>query len=65
VIQFGDATRPDSEVIAMLAEKFILFLETLISHASDGKPHIVISTSPHIPIKLPRRKKRAGPEAAN
>jgi hypothetical protein len=63
VIQFGDATRPDSEVIAMLAEKFILFLETLISHASDHKPHIVISTSPHIPIKLP--KKQVSPKAAN
>jgi hypothetical protein len=50
-------------VIAMLAEKFILFLETLISHASDGKPHIVISRSPHIAIKLPPKK--VGPGAAN
>jgi len=45
------------EVIAMLAEKFFLFLETLRSHASDGKPDIVISSAPHIPIKSPRRKK--------
>ena len=38
----------------MLAEKFILVLETLIrghSH-SDGAPRIV-STSPHVPVKLP------------
>ena len=39
----------------MLAEKFILFLEALI-HASkrdypDGGPR-VISTSPHVPVKL-------------
>jgi hypothetical protein len=48
----------------MLAEKFFLILETLRSHASDDRPHIVISTAPHIPLKLPRRKK-ASPEAAN
>ena len=40
----------------MLAEKFFLLLETLRSHASDDKPPAVISTAPHIPIKLPRRK---------
>jgi hypothetical protein len=40
----------------MLAEKFFLVLETLISHASDDKPHIVISTAPHIPIGLPHRR---------
>jgi hypothetical protein len=37
----------------MLAEKFILYLETLIrspSH-SDGSPRIV-STSPHVPVTL-------------
>jgi hypothetical protein len=37
----------------MLAEKFILYLETLIrspSH-SDGRPRIV-STSPHVPVML-------------
>jgi hypothetical protein len=50
--------------IAMLAEKFFLVLETLISHASDDKSHtsddesspVVISPGPHIPIKLPFRK---------
>jgi hypothetical protein len=46
-----------SEVIAMLAEKFFLVLETLISHASDDRSSpVVTSTVPHIPIKLPCRK---------
>jgi hypothetical protein len=37
----------------MLAEKFFLLLETLKSRSSsDGSPRVV-STSPHIPIKLP------------
>ncbi|OCK58840.1 hypothetical protein LMTR3_32295 [Bradyrhizobium sp. LMTR 3] len=46
-----------SEVIAMLAEKFFLVLETLKSHASDDRSSpVVTSTAPHIPIKLPRRK---------
>jgi hypothetical protein len=55
----------------MLAEKFILFLETLISHASDGKPQIVISRSPHVAIKAPYIAVKAPPgkqasrEAAN
>jgi hypothetical protein len=36
----------------MLAEKFILLLETLRSHAyPDGGPRVV-STSPHVPMKL-------------
>jgi hypothetical protein len=40
----------------MLAEKFFLVLETLRSNApSDGGP-IAVSTAPHIPVKLPRRK---------
>jgi len=41
----------------MLAEKFMLYLEVLIksrSHA-DGSPR-VISTSPHVPVKLPERR---------
>jgi hypothetical protein len=41
----------DDEVIAMLAEKFFLTLETLRSRISDDRPPIVISTAPHIPIK--------------
>jgi hypothetical protein len=37
----------------MLAEKFLLLLENLKSHASpDGGPRVV-STSPHVPVKLP------------
>ena len=36
----------------MLAEKFILLMETLKSHASpDGAPRVV-STSPHVPVRL-------------
>jgi hypothetical protein len=39
----------------MLAEKFLLLLETLRSHSHpDGSP-IVVSTSRHIPIELPRK----------
>jgi hypothetical protein len=37
---------------AMLGEKFFLMLETLRSHASDAGVRVV-STSPHVPIKLP------------
>jgi hypothetical protein len=42
----------------MLAEKFILYLEALIKSQqthSDGSPK-VISTSPHVPLKLPSAK---------
>jgi hypothetical protein len=40
----------------MLAEKFLLLLEMLKSRSyPDGSPRVV-STSPHIPIKLPDRK---------
>jgi len=48
----------------MLAEKFFLILETLRSHSSNDGPAVVISTAPHIPIKL-QRKKKATSEAAN
>jgi hypothetical protein len=45
------------EVIAMLAEKFFLMLETIRSR-SEEQPRPVISTAPHIPIKVdPPRKK--------
>jgi hypothetical protein len=44
--------------LTMLAEKFFLYLEALIksqhSH-SDGSPR-VISSSPHVPVKLPGTK---------
>lgn len=37
----------------MLAEKFILLLETLRSRTHpDGGPRVV-SSSPHVPVKLP------------
>jgi len=38
----------------MLAEKFFLLIETLRSHTThpDGSPRVV-STSPHVPVKLP------------
>ena len=41
----------------MLAEKFFLYLEALIKSQShgDGSPR-VISSSPHVPVKLPERK---------
>lgn len=42
----------------MLAEKFFLYLEALIKRQqthTDGSPK-VISTSPHVPIKLPAGK---------
>jgi hypothetical protein len=40
-------------VTPMLAEKFILLIETLRSRSHpDGSP-IVVSTSRHVPIKLP------------
>ena len=38
----------------MLAEKFILLMETLKSHASPDRSYPpVVSTSPHVPVKLP------------
>jgi len=40
------------EATLILAEKFILLLETLRSHSyPDGGPRVV-STSPHVPVKL-------------
>jgi hypothetical protein len=47
-----------NEATPMLAEKFILLMETLKSHASpDGAPRVV-STSPHVPVKLPAASNR-------
>jgi hypothetical protein len=43
----------------MLAEKFFLVLESLIrtSHSHpDGSPRVV-SSSPHVPVKLPSENK--------
>jgi hypothetical protein len=42
-----------NEATHMLAEKFFLVLETVISHTyRDGSPRVV-STSRHVPIKPP------------
>jgi len=71
VIEFEESDSTNQgEVIAMLAEKFFLILETLRSHSSSDRPPIVISTSPHIPIKLHiplnlLRRKKATSEVAN
>jgi hypothetical protein len=35
----------------MLAEKFFLVLETLMSHAADGGP-VVVSSAPHISVSF-------------
>lgn len=43
----------------MLAEKFILLLEALINANKHGYPDgapRVVSTSPHVPVKLPSAK---------
>jgi hypothetical protein len=42
----------------MLAEKFLLLLETLRSHANPDGSLRVVSSSPHIPVKLPDAKSR-------
>jgi hypothetical protein len=40
----------------MLAEKFLLLLDTLKSRSyPDGGPRVV-STSPHVPVELPKAK---------
>ena len=40
----------------MLAEKFFLVLETIISRTHpDGRP-IVVSASQHVPVKLPSER---------
>lgn len=50
---FGKQLSPTNEATPMLAEKFILLMETLKSHAApDGVPRVV-STSPDVPVKLP------------
>jgi hypothetical protein len=45
--------KPTNEATHMLAEKFLLLLETIISRTyPDGSP-IVVSTSRHVPLRLP------------
>ena len=45
----------------MLAEKFMLYVETLIRRQaySDGSPRVV-SSSPHVPVKLPSTTGKSG-----
>jgi hypothetical protein len=59
---FGASTNfkrpPPAKVTNMLAEKFILVLESLIRGGRtypDGSPR-VISTSAHVPVTLPKQK---------
>lgn len=40
----------------MLAEKFILLEALKRSHYADGSPRVV-STSPHVPVRLPETAK--------
>jgi hypothetical protein len=42
----------------MLAEKFFLVLETIISRTYPDRGPIVVSASRHVPIKLPRASAR-------
>jgi hypothetical protein len=42
----------------MLAEKFILLLETIRSHTDQDGGLRVVSTSQHVPIKLPPASNR-------
>jgi hypothetical protein len=55
-IRFDPTKGQFIEATHMLAEKFILLLETIKSHSNpDGSP-CVVSTSRHVPIKVPERK---------
>ncbi|WP_283845036.1 hypothetical protein [Bradyrhizobium cenepequi] len=40
----------------MLAEKFILLLETLRSYTESDGSQRAVSKSPHVPVQLPSRK---------
>jgi hypothetical protein len=44
------------EATKMLAEKFFLVLETIRSNRGPDRTPRVVSTSPHIPVKLPGAK---------
>lgn len=58
----NDGEKFASEVIAMLAEKFFLVLETIRSHASDDRSSngrsssVVTGPVPQIPVKPPSDK---------
>ena len=42
----------------MLAEKFLLLLETLRSQREDDGAPRVVSSSPHVPLKLENEKRQ-------
>lgn len=44
----------------MLSEKFFLVLETLRSQSEQGGSPRVVSTSRHVPIKLPEKPEKPG-----
>jgi hypothetical protein len=54
----GKIEPPNNGSVAMLAEKFLLVVESLIRTRgrtqSDGSTRVV-STSPHVPVQLPAR----------
>jgi hypothetical protein len=50
-IAWSDATA--TEATPMLGEKFFLLLETLKSNLNPDGSQRVVSTSPHVPVKLP------------
>jgi hypothetical protein len=56
-IRFKPEMHPSARLMAMLAEKFFLVLETLRSHASEDKPPQIVASTPRpVPVSLPRKK---------
>jgi hypothetical protein len=51
----SDASKDDffDETTQMLAEKFFLLLETIISNRHPDSAPRVVSASPHVPVQLP------------
>jgi hypothetical protein len=49
----GNGVGQDLRATPMLAEKFILLIETLRSRSHPDGSTIVVSTSRHVPIELP------------
>jgi hypothetical protein len=47
--------KPTHEATRMLAEKFFLVLETIISRPCPDGSSIVVSTSRHVPIEPPSK----------
>ena len=49
----------------MLAEKFILVLETIRSRRGNDQSGRVVSSSPHVPIQLPQVASSRNQDGAN